>query len=71
MWLHVSTNYMIIPRPLMHVEPKLQFQISFWLFCDFYEDSGMSKITCVLVQVFRFSRTIVRYEGCPESMQPF
>jgi len=67
MWLHVSTNYMIILRPLMHLEPKLQFQISFLLFYDFYKDSGMSTVTCV----FRFSCTMPLHEGCPESRQPF
>jgi len=67
MWLHVSTNYMIILRPLMHLEPKLQFQISFLLFYDFYKDSGMSTVTCV----FRFSCTMPLHEGCPESRQSF
>ena len=51
MWPHVSTNYMIILRPIMHVEPKLQFKILFWLFYDFYKDSGVSTITCVFSYV--------------------
>jgi hypothetical protein len=31
MWPHVSTNYMVILRPLGHVKPKLKLQISFWV----------------------------------------
>jgi hypothetical protein len=30
-WLHVSINYMVILRTLMHIKPKLQLQISFWV----------------------------------------
>lgn len=29
MWLHVLTNYMVILRPLVHITPKPQLQISF------------------------------------------
>ena len=29
--LHVSTSYMVILRPLLHIKPKLQLQISFWV----------------------------------------
>jgi hypothetical protein len=31
MWLHVLTNYMVTLKPLVHIKPKLQLQISFWV----------------------------------------
>jgi len=31
LWPHVSTNYMLILMPLMHMKPKLQVKISFWV----------------------------------------
>jgi hypothetical protein len=30
MWLHVSTNYMAILRPFLHIKPKLQLQVTVW-----------------------------------------
>jgi hypothetical protein len=31
LWPHVSTNYMLILTPFMHMKPKLQVKISFWV----------------------------------------
>jgi hypothetical protein len=42
MWLHVSTNYMVIMTPLVHIKPKLQLQISFLV-------SGGKKLTTIII----------------------
>jgi len=31
MWLHVSTNYTVILRPLVYIKPKLRLKILFWV----------------------------------------